>query len=314
MIENTMINQNNIEKVIILGTGPAGLAAALYAARADLEPLVLTGTELGGQAALTDHIENYPGFPNGVSGSELADLFQKTAERFGARIVFETASSVDFSKPPYVIKTYDKEYRALSVIVTTGASPNKLNIPGENELRGKGVSYCATCDGWFFKGKKVAVVGGGDSALEEGLFLTRFAESVHIIHRRDKLRAGALLQKRATENQKIHFIWDSIVEEINGEEAVESVKIKNLKSDTTTDLVIDGVFIFIGHSPNTEIFKEWLDLDEKRYIAVNQRMQTAKAGIFAAGEVADPHYRQVITSAGMGAAAAIEATRYLENL
>lgn len=309
-----MANQKNIEKVVILGTGPAGLAAALYAARAELEPLVLTGTELGGQAALTDHIENYPGFPDGVSGSELADLFQKTAERFGARIEFETASSVNFTKPPYIINTYDKEYRALSVIITTGASPNKLNIPGEKELRGKGVSYCATCDGWFFKGKKVAVVGGGDSALEEGLFLTRFAESVHIIHRRDKLRAGALLQKRAEENPKIHFIWDSIVEEILGKEAVEGLKLKNLKSNETDDLAFDGVFIFVGHSPNTEIFKEWLDLDERNYIVVNQRMQTTKAGIFAAGEVADPHYRQVITSAGMGAAAGIEATRYLENL
>jgi len=313
-MEKIIAKNKIIENVVILGTGPAGLTAALYAARADLEPIVLTGTELGGQVSLTDHIENYPGFPKGVSGSELADLFQKTAERFGARIEFETASSVDFTKPPYVVKTYDKEYQTKSIIITTGASPNKLNVPGEKELRGRGVSYCATCDGWFFKGKKVAVVGGGDSALEEGLFLTRFAESVHIIHRRNELRAGALLQKRARENPKIQFVWESVVEAIKGQEAVESIQIRNLKSNSITDLVVDGVFIFVGHSPNTEIFKDWLVLDEKKYIVVNQRMQTAKAGIFAAGEVADPHYRQVITSAGMGAAAAIEATRYLENL
>jgi thioredoxin reductase (NADPH) len=303
-----------IENVIILGTGPAGLAAALYTARADLRPLVLTGTDLGGQAALTDRIENYPGFPQGVGGSELAELFQKTAERFGARVEYETATGVDLSKPPYKVLTYDKEYLSKTIIITTGASPKKLIIPGEKELRGKGVSYCATCDGWFFKDKKVAVVGGGDGALEEGLFLTRFASSVSIIHRRAELRAGALLQKRARENPKIHFIWNSIIEEIKGVDSVNSLLIKNIVTNEVNTVNIDGVFIFIGHLPNTQMFKDYLELDNKGYLVVDQRMCTKIPGVFAAGEVADGLYRQVITSAGMGAAAGIEATRYLENL
>ena len=303
-----------IENVIILGTGPAGLAAALYTARADLRPLVLTGTDLGGQAALTDRIENYPGFPQGVGGSELAELFQKTAERFGARVEYETATGVDLSRPPYKVLTYDKEYLAKTIIITTGASPNKLNKPGEKELLGKGVSYCATCDGWFFKGKKVAVVGGGDSALEEGLFLTRFASSVSIIHRRDELRAGALLQKRARENPKIHFIWNSIIEEIKGIDSVNSLLLKNIVTNEVNTVNVDGVFIFIGHLPNTQLFKDYLELDNKGYLVVDQSMRTKIPGVFAAGEVADGLYRQVITSAGMGAAAGIEATRYLENL
>jgi len=309
------MNENAIiENVIILGTGPAGLSAALYTARADLRPLVLTGTDLGGQAALTDRIENYPGFPQGVGGSELAELFQKTAERFGTRVEYETATTVDLSKPPYKVLTYDKEYQAKTVIIATGASPKKLKIPGEMELRGRGVSYCATCDGWFFKEKKVAVVGGGDSALEEGLFLTRFASSVSIIHRRGVLRAGALLQKRARENPKIHFIWNSLIEEIRGIDSVNSLLLKNIVTNEVNALDIDGVFIFIGHLPNTQIFKDSLELDSKGYLVVDQRMRTKIPGVFAAGEVADGLYRQVITSAGMGAAAGIEATRYLENL
>jgi len=309
-----MVDNKSIENVIILGTGPAGLSAALYAARADLNPLVLTGTDLGGQAALTDRIENYPGFPQGVGGGELAELFQKNAERFGARVVYETATGVDFSKPPYMVMTCDKEYLTKTVIITTGASPRKLNIPGEIKFRGRGVSYCATCDGWFFKDKKVAVVGGGDSALEEGLFLTRFASSVNIIHRRDELRAGTLLQKKARENPKIHFIWNSIIEEIKGSDSVKSLSIKNIITNEEIVLDVDGLFIFIGHLPNSQIFKKYLELDDKGYLMVDQRMHTKIPGVFAAGEVADSLYRQVITSAGMGAAAGIEATRYLENL
>ena len=207
-------NSKQTEKIIILGTGPAGLSASLYAARADLDPLVFTGTQIGGQVALTDRIENYPGFPEGVGGTELADLFQKNAERFGTRIEYDTSTDVDLSSRPFLVKTYSKSYITETLIIATGATPNKLNIPGEDELRGKGVSYCATCDGWFFKGKDVVVVGGGDSALEEGIFLTRFASSVKIIHRRDALRAGAILQKRAFDNSKIEFIWDTIVKEI----------------------------------------------------------------------------------------------------
>lgn len=306
-------NEKDIESVIILGSGPAGLAAALYAARAELKPLLFTGTEVGGQAATTSVIENYPGFPDGVEGGQLAELFTKNAEKFGARIEYDMVTAADLSKSPFKVSTYGKDHYAQVLIVTTGASANKLNVPGEKELTGRGVSYCATCDGWFFKDKKVAVVGGGDSALEEGLFLTRYASSVTIIHRRHELRAGALLQKRAHENPKISFIWNTVVEEIKGEDAVSGLKLKDVKTGETRELAIDGVFIFIGHSPNTELFRDWLKLDEKGYIRIDQNMQTSVAGVYAAGEVADSRYRQVVISAGMGAAAAIEATRFLES-
>ena len=299
-------------KVLVLGSGPAGYAAALYAARAELEPVVLTGMQLGGQAALTYTIENYPGFPEGVGGPELGELFQKQAEHFGAITEFDLANAVDFSQRPFKVFTDNAEYLANSVIISTGASPNHLNIPGEEELTGKGVSYCATCDGWFFKDKKVVVVGGGDSALEEGLFLTRYASEVTIIHRRDELRAGAILQKRATGHEKIKFLWNTIVTEVVGDDKVESVKLKNVMTNEESTLDTDGVFIFIGHTPNTQIFEGQLELDDLGYIKVNNLMETSVEGVFAGGEAADPHFRQVITSAGMGAAAAIQATRYLE--
>ena len=299
-------------KVLVLGSGPTGYAAALYAARAELEPVVLTGMQLGGQAALTYTIENYPGFPDGVGGPELGELFQKQAERFGAMTEFDVASAVDFSKRPFKVFTDNGEYLAGSVIISTGASPNHLEIPGEMELTGRGVSYCATCDGWFFKDKKVVVVGGGDSALEEGLFLTRYASEVTIIHRRNELRAGAILQKRAMEHEKIKFIWDTVVTEVIGEDKVEAVKLKNVITNEESALETDGVFIFIGHTPNTQIFEGQLELDNLGYIKVNTLMETSVEGVFAAGEAADPHFRQVVTSAGMGAAAAIQATRYLE--
>lgn len=308
-----MTKEKTLEEIIILGTGPAGLAAALYAARADLRPLVLTGTEIGGQAALTDRIENYPGFPEGVGGNELAELFQKNAERFGTRLEYDAATDVELTQHPFLVKTYSKEYFAKALLITTGARSNKLNIPGENEFRGKGVSYCATCDGWFFKDKKVAVVGGGDSALEEAIFLTRYASSVTVIHRRDVLRAGAILQKRATENPRIQFVWDTVITRIEGNDGVEKIQLKNVKDQKESDMVVNGVFVFIGHTPNTELFKGQIELDDKGYVVVDNRLRTNVPGVFAAGEVCDPYYRQVITSAGMGAAAAIEATRYLEN-
>ena len=305
-------NEKNVEKVIILGSGPAGLSAALYAARAELSPLLFTGTEVGGQAATTSIIENYPGFPDGVGGNQLADLFTKNAEKFGARFEYDVVTAVDLTKRPFKVTTYGKEYYTKTLIITTGASPNKLNVAGEKELIGRGVSYCATCDGWFFRDKKVAVVGGGDSALEEGLFLTRYAISVTIIHRRNELRAGALLQKRAKENPKISFIWDTVVDEIEGQDAVTALKLKNVKTGEFSQLEVDGIFIFVGHNPNTELFRNSLELDEKGYIRNDERMRTNIPGVYAAGEAADSHYRQVITSAGMGAAAAIEATRFLE--
>ena len=299
-------------KVLVLGSGPAGYAAALYAARAELEPVVLTGMQLGGQAALTYTIENYPGFPEGVGGPELGELFQKQAEHFGAITEFDLANAVDFSQRPLKVTTDNGEYLADSVIISTGASPNHLNIPGEEEMTGKGVSYCATCDGWFFKDKKVIVVGGGDSALEEGLFLTRYASKVTIIHRRSELRAGAILQKRAMEHEKIKFVWNTVVTEVVGSEKVEAVKLKNVETNEESTLETDGVFIFIGHTPNTQIFEGQLELDNLGYIKVNNLMETSVEGVFAGGEAADPHFRQVVTSAGMGAAAAIQATRYLE--
>ncbi len=299
-------------KVLILGSGPTGYSAALYAARAELQPVVLTGTQLGGQAALTYTIENYPGFPEGVGGAQLGELFQKQAEHFGAVTEFDMAHSVDLSNRPFKVTTDSGEYLADVLIIGTGASPNHLNVPGEVELTGRGVSYCATCDGWFFKDKKVVVVGGGDSALEEGLFITRYASSVTVVHRRDEFRASPILQKRATEHPKIGLILDTIVTEVIGTDKLEALKLKNVKTGEETIYETDGLFIFIGHTPNTQMFKGQLEMDDLGYIKVNDKMETNVPGVFAAGEAADPHFRQVVTSAGMGAAAAIQATRFLE--
>ena len=299
-------------KVLVLGSGPTGYSAALYAARAELEPVVLTGMQLGGQASLTYTIENYPGFPEGVGGAQLGELFQKQAEHFGAVTEFASANSVDLSQRPFRVESDSGDYLADSLIVGTGASPNHLNIPGEVELTGRGVSYCATCDGWFFKDKKVVVVGGGDSALEEGLFITRYASSVTIVHRRDEFRASPILQHRAKEHPKINFILDTVLTETIGEDKLEAVKLKNVKTGEETIYETDGLFIFIGHTPNTEMFKGQLEMNDLGYININEKMETNIPGVFAAGEAADPHFRQVVTSAGMGAAAAIQATRFLE--
>jgi thioredoxin reductase (NADPH) len=308
-------NQESISTdMLILGSGPAGLSAALYAARADLNPIVLTGMELGGQVSLTHIVENYPGFPEGVGGNELVELFQKQAERFGAKLEFDSATEVDLSQRPFNVKSYNSNYMAESLVITTGATPRHLNVPGESELTGRGVSYCATCDGWFFKDKDLIVVGGGDSALEEGIFLTRYANTVKIVHRRDELRAGQILQNRARSNPKIEFIWNTVLTEISGNGSVESVKYKDTITDKIGQLDIDGVFIFIGHIPNTQLFEGQLEMDEKGYLQVDHLMKTIVPGVFAAGEVADSHFRQVITSAGMGAAAAIQAGHFLEEV
>lgn len=306
--------QEEFVRVLIIGSGPAGLSAALYAARADLDPIVLTGMELGGQVSLTFAVENYPGFPEGIGGMELVDLFQKQAQRFGARIEFDLAAEVDFSGRPFRVKTQNgKQYLAESVIISTGASAVHLNVPGETEFTGRGVSYCATCDGWFFKDKEVLVVGGGDSAVEESLFLTRYADNVTIVHRRDELRAGAILAERAKSNPKINFFWNTVVKEISGNGAVKTVRLQDTETGEERDHQVDGVFIFIGHSPNTGLFKGQLDMDKNGYLVVDNKMQTNIPGVYAAGEVADPYFRQVITSAGMGAAAAIQANHFLEE-
>lgn len=312
MAETKPAREGEHVKNLILGSGPAGLSAALYSARAELSPIVLAGMEYGGQVSLTHIVENYPGFPDAVGGPELTELFKKQAERFGAKVLFDTATDVDLSQRPFWIKTYEKSYLAESLIIATGATPRHLEVPGETEFTGRGVSYCGTCDGFFFKGKEVVVVGGGDSALEEGAFLTRFATKVTVVHRRDELRAGAILQQRAKDNPKMNFIWDTKVNTIQGNGAVQNLEIENLKTGKQGEFKTDGIFIFIGHTPNTQIFKGHLEMDEGGYIVANRHMETGVPGVFTAGEVSDPHFRQVITSAGMGAAAAIQATRFLE--
>lgn len=297
---------------LIIGSGPAGLSAALYAARANLEPIVLTGMELGGQVANTDIIENYPGFPE-IVGPDMVEVFQKQAEHFGTEIVFDTATEVDLSERPFRVTTYGAEYLAETLIIATGASIRKLGIPGEEEFVGRGVSYCGTCDGHFFKEKDLIVVGGGDSALKEGNFLTRFADSVTIVHRRDELRAGVYLENKARDNPKINFLWDTVVTEILGEDSVEAVNLQNVKTGEESVRPTDGVFIFIGHIPNTDLFKDVLETDEDGYLEVDKLMHTNVPGVYAAGEVGDPHFQQVVTSAGMGAAAAMEAVEFLEE-
>ena len=308
-----MKNGSEVEKVVIIGAGPAGMAAGLYAARADLSPLIITGTQLGGQVALSHIVENYPGFTEGTAGGELSDLLQKHAEKFGARFEFDQVTAVDLTRRPYKVKTYSKEILAQTLIIATGASPIYLNVPGEQELTGRGVSYCATCDGFFFRGKDVVVVGGGDSAMEEGLFLTRFAASVTIVHRREELRAGAILERRAKEHEKIKISLNTVITEILGQKAVDAVQLKNVITGEEELFPTQGVFIFIGHRPNTELFADQLDVDPHGYLVTDTSMKTRLPGVFVAGEVADPNYRQVITSAGMGAAAAIQVTRYLEE-
>lgn len=305
------------ERVVIIGSGAAGLTAALYTARAQLSPVVIAGTQMGGQIAITSEIENYPGFWNAENvptGPELVDVMVQQAEHFGARLVYDEVVEVDFTKgSPFYIKTYGAEYEAEAVIVTAGASPRRLGVPGEEAFIGRGVSYCGTCDGFFFRGKDVVVVGGGDSAIEEGIFLTRFANTVQVIHRRDELRAGATLQRRAFNNEKISFTWDTAVEEITGNGVVQKVKTRNLKTGEEQERPIDGVFIFIGHYPNSKFLEGQLEMDEHGYVITDELMRTSADGIFAAGEIQDPIYRQVSTSVGQGAAAAIQTERWLSE-
>ncbi|MBI4049644.1 MAG: thioredoxin-disulfide reductase [Candidatus Doudnabacteria bacterium] len=299
-------------KLIIIGSGPAGLTAAIYAARAELKPLVLAGLTYGGQLMLTTGVENYPGFPKGILGPELMQLFIEQAQRFGGEIKYEDVTKVDFSVKPFKIWSGQTEYQADCVIVATGASSIWLGLPSEEQFRGKGISSCATCDGFFFKDKEVIVVGGGDTAMEEATYLTKFASKVTIIHRRNEFRASKIMQERALKNPKISVIYDTVVEEFLGKEKLNEVRLKNLESGEVTKKSIDGAFIAIGHKPNTEVFQDQIELDVKGYIVPKNDTQTSVEGVFVAGDVRDHRYRQAVTAAGMGCMAAMDAEKYLE--
>lgn len=304
-----------MRNLVIIGSGPAGYTASIYAARAQLEPLVFTGSSPGGQLMLTSEVENFPGFPDGVLGPDFMEALRRQAEKFGAQIVDEEVVGVDFSVRPFKISTNSRVEEALSVIVATGASAKWLGLPGEQRLRGKGVSGCAVCDGYFFRGKEVVVVGGGDSAMEDALFLTKYASHVTIVHRRREFRASKIMQRRALTHPKISVILDSVVEDIVGTNRLEGVIVKNLVTGERTHLPAAGLFVAIGHEPNTKLFRGQLELDEKGYIRVyDQTTRTNIKGVFAAGDVRDPHYRQAVTAAGDGCKAAMDAEKYLESL
>lgn len=302
-----------LHDLIIIGSGPAGYTAAIYAARAELKPLMFSGLQPGGQLMLTSEVENWPGEADGVLGPELMEKLKKQAERFGTDIRPEEIAKVDFAQRPFTITTTaGEEHQAKAVIIATGASAKWLNIPGEKELQGKGVSACATCDGFFFRGKDIVVVGGGDSAMEEATFLTRFANKVTVIHRSESFRASKIMLERAQKNPKIAFVMDTVVEEVIGPEKVTALKLKNLKTEAVTDFKTDGLFVAIGHAPNTAIFKDFLNLDQKSYIVTQPgSTKTNIDGVFAAGDVADHYYRQAVTAAGTGCMAALDAERWL---
>jgi thioredoxin reductase (NADPH) len=299
-------------RLVIIGSGPAGLTAAIYGCRADLNPMVYMGTKVGGQLMLTSEVENFPGFPDPVMGPDLMMKMKSQAERLGARLVQEDVVKVNFGVYPFEVQTDSGVARALSVIIATGANPRRLGLESETRLMGKGVSNCAVCDGFFFRGKKVAVVGGGDTAIEEATFLTKFANSVQVIHRRDELRASAALKKEARSNPKISFVWDTEVTDVLGETHVHGVRTKNMKTGREGTLEVDGLFVAIGYDPNTEVFKGQVELDEKGYIVVRNGTESSVPGVFAAGDVHDFRYRQAITAAADGCKALLDAEKFVK--
>lgn len=300
-----------MEKLIIVGSGPAGWTAGIYAGRAQLEPLLITGTAVGGQMALTSEVENYPGFPQGISGQELNQLMQQQAEHFDTKVRMDEVTAVELSNHPFKVTTYGDEYEAKALVIATGASPRKLEVPGEAEFTGRGVSYCATCDGFFYQDRQVVVVGGGDSAVEEAIFLTKFASQVYVVHRRNRLRAEKVFQERAFRNEKIEFVWDSVVTEILGDGSVTGVRLKNVKTEGESTLEADGVFIYIGVIPNTGFLKGQLELDDRGYIVTDRQGHTSVPGVFAAGDVQERVLKQVSTAVGSGAMAAMEAEKFI---
>ena len=304
----------HVRKVIIIGSGPAGLTAGIYAARANLAPLIFAGGLYGGQLMLTTDVENYPGFPEGILGPELMEKFRAQAERFGAVIRDEDVTKVDFSSNPLRVWVEDEEHHAHVVVVSTGASAKWLDLPNETRLRGRGVSSCATCDGAFFCDKDIIVVGGGDTALEDGLFLTRFGRAVTVVHRRSSLRASKIMQQRAFAHPKMSFVWNTVVEDIEGERTVAGVRLRNIETNEITARACDAVFVAIGHEPNTAVFAGQLKLDDKGYIVSPDGVRTEIPGVFVAGDVQDRRYRQAVTAAGLGCRAAMEAEKYLEAI
>ncbi len=307
------VMEDKTEKLVIIGSGPAGLTAAIYGCRADLEPLVFMGTKYGGQLMLTSEVENFPGFPDPVLGPDLIARMKSQAERLGARLVQEDVVKVNFKTYPFEVHTDSGVTKALSVILATGANPRRLNLQSEMKLMGKGVSNCAVCDGFFFRGKNVAVVGGGDTAMEEATFLTKFASAVQVIHRRDELRASAALKKEASANPKISFVWDSVVTEVLGDGKVRGARLRNLKTGKESEMQLDGLFVAIGYDPNTEIFRGQLDLDPKGYVSVRNGTESSVPGVFVAGDVHDFRYRQAITAAADGCKALLDAEKFIKQ-
>jgi thioredoxin reductase (NADPH) len=303
-----------VKNLVIIGSGPAGFTAGIYAGRAQLSPLLITGSALGGQMALTSGIENYPGFPEAITGQELTQLMQKQAERFGTRVEMDEVTEVDFSVHPFKVQTYAQEYEAKAVIIATGASPRKLGVPGEEEFSGRGVSYCATCDGFFYQNRTVIVVGGGDSAVEEAIFLTKYASKVYLVHRRNRLRAEEIFQERAFKNEKIEWVCDSVVTEIVGEQGVAQARIKNVKTDEESLLKADGIFIYIGNVPNTQFLDGQVELNGRGYIITDQKCRASVPGVFAAGDVQEWVLQQIATAVGSGAMAAMEADKFIAEL